>query len=354
MKETSPVAGRVSQMTKMYEAQNERNTTSSELHAEPGLYEIRLKGLLDDGWAAWFGGLTITREDAGDTLLTGAVVDQAALHGLLRKVRDLGAPLLSVRRVEPGTIPIVQKGENMNSPKRLARIAGVLYLLVGICGGFAEGFVDPKMYAAGNAAVTAGNVVANSGLVRLGVVGHLLDGTFFVFLAMLLYVLLQHVHKSVARAMLVLVALATGIICLNAIFQFEALRVATDSAYAGALGAAGSSAVVLLLLDIQHFGTLSAQVFFGLWLVPLGYLAYKSSGMFPKWLGIVLITGGVCYLVDLLAAFLVPDFGQQIHGLVIIPSAIAEISMVLYLLVVGVKSVSAIHELIPSVPRMEN
>src|SRR5947199_10629326 len=97
-----------------------------------------------------------------------------------------------------------------SSPKRLARIAGVLYLPVGIFGGFAEGFVDPKMYVAGNAAATAGNVVANSGLVRMGVVAHLLDGTFFVFLAMTLYILLQHVHKSVARAMLVLVALATG------------------------------------------------------------------------------------------------------------------------------------------------
>ena len=71
-------------------------------HHEPGLYEIRLKGHLDDRWADWFGGLTITLKDNGDTLLTGPVVDQAALHGLLRKVRDLGIPLLSVMRVEPG------------------------------------------------------------------------------------------------------------------------------------------------------------------------------------------------------------------------------------------------------------
>jgi hypothetical protein len=228
----------------------------------------------------------------------------------------------------------------MIAPKRLARIAGVLYLLVGIFGGFAEGFVDPKMYVARNAAATAGNVVANSGLVRLGVVSHLLDGTFFVFLAMTLYILLQHVHQSVARAMLVLVALATGIICLNAVFQFEGLRVANDSSYAAAFGTAGSNALVLLLLDTQHYGTLVAQVFFGLWLVPLGYLA-KKSGLFPKWLGVLLVLGGVCYLVDLLAAFLVPDFGQKIHAVVVIPSAIAEIAMVLYLLVVGVRTQKA-------------
>ena len=80
----------------------------SETHAstedcyEPGLYEIRIKGHLDDRWTDWFGGLTITLEENGDTLLTGPVIDQAALHGLLRKVRDLGMPLLSVNRVEPG------------------------------------------------------------------------------------------------------------------------------------------------------------------------------------------------------------------------------------------------------------
>ena len=73
-----------------------------EYHDEPGLYEIRLKGHLNNRWADWFEGLTITLEDQGDTLLTGLVVDQAALHGLLKRVRDLGMPLVSVSPVEPG------------------------------------------------------------------------------------------------------------------------------------------------------------------------------------------------------------------------------------------------------------
>ncbi len=72
---------------------------SIENHHKPERYEIRIKGHLDDKWADWFEGLTITREDNGETLLTGPVVDQAALHGVLRKVRDLGMPLLSVTRV---------------------------------------------------------------------------------------------------------------------------------------------------------------------------------------------------------------------------------------------------------------
>ena len=75
---------------------------SFEDYHEPERYEIRIKGHLDDKWAAWFEGLTLTREDNGETLLTGPVVDQAALHGVLRKVRDLAMPLLSVTRVRPG------------------------------------------------------------------------------------------------------------------------------------------------------------------------------------------------------------------------------------------------------------
>ncbi len=73
-----------------------------EYHDESGLYEIRLKGHLNNRWADWFGGVTITLEDNGNTLLICPVVDQAALHGLLKRVRDLGMPLVSVNFVNPG------------------------------------------------------------------------------------------------------------------------------------------------------------------------------------------------------------------------------------------------------------
>ena len=79
----------------------------------------------------------------------------------------------------------------MSSPKQLARIAGVFYLLVGIFGGFAEGFVDPKLHVAGNATATAANVAANAELVRMGVVAHLVDGVFFALTAMALYLLFE-------------------------------------------------------------------------------------------------------------------------------------------------------------------
>lgn len=80
--------------------------TSSGERDEPRLYEIRIQGHLDYQWAVWFGVLAVKQEENGDTLLTGTVSDQSALHGLLRKVRDLGMPLISVNRIEPGPADI--------------------------------------------------------------------------------------------------------------------------------------------------------------------------------------------------------------------------------------------------------
>jgi len=131
------------------------------------------------------------------------------------------------------------------------------------------------------------------------------------------YLVIRHWRRRgelLSRAMVVLVAIATTIMCLNEVFQFSALLVAGDGSYVAAFGAAGSHALVMLLMDMHHYGFLIAQIFFGLWLVPLGYLAY-TSGLFPKALAVVPIVGGVSYLVDMLAAFLIPDFGTQIHGL---------------------------------------
>ncbi len=225
----------------------------------------------------------------------------------------------------------------MRAPKRLARIAGLLYLIVAIFGGFAQFGVRAQVYVAGDAAATAGNVVANAGLVRVGVVADLLQATVFVFLAMTLYLLLKDVNRNAARAMVVLVAIATTIMCLNMVFQFAALLVATDQSYVTAFGTAGASALVQLLLDIQHYGFLIAQIFFGLWLVPLGYLAFRS-GMFPRALSVLLVVGGVCYLADMIALFLVPELGARINEIIVIPSTVAELWMVGYLLLKGVRA----------------
>lgn len=243
-------------------------------------------------------------------------------------------PSESLGDVIPG--PTEEK-PTMNSPKRLARIAGILYLLVGIFGGFAQGFVYPRMYIAGDATTTTTNLIENSGLVRIGIVADLFQATVWVFVAMTLYRLLKHINQSVASAMVILAAIGASITCLNAVFEFEALRVATGAVNLTSFGTMGSNTLVLLLVDTHHYGLLIVQIFFGLWLVPMGYLAYKS-GWFPRALGIALVVTSVSYLLDLLAAFLFPQVSVQIHGFLSIAPTIAEPWMVGYLLFIGVKT----------------
>jgi len=92
------------------------NKLNSEIDpSQEMVYQIRIRGHLGRQWADWFDGLTITLDDNGDTLLTGPVVDQAALHGLLRKVRDVGMPLISVVRVKPDHADALEVKQEMNT-----------------------------------------------------------------------------------------------------------------------------------------------------------------------------------------------------------------------------------------------
>lgn len=225
----------------------------------------------------------------------------------------------------------------MNSSVRLARTAGLYYLVVAVCGGFAH-VVRTQVYAAGDAATTAANVAANASLVRLSFAADLVSATFMVFLVLALYRLLQHVDRPTARLMVTLVAVFVGIICLNLVSQFGALAVATDPAYAAGFGRAGSESMVLLLMELQHSGYLVAQIFFGLWLFPLGRLAHRS-GMFPRTIGVLLMASTVAYLIDVAMQFLAPDGAAAISGVAVVPIVVlGEVSMLGYLLGKGVCS----------------
>ena len=223
----------------------------------------------------------------------------------------------------------------MNSPKRLARTAGVFYLVVAILGGFAQ-IVRVKVYVPGDAATTVEHVVANASLVRMSFVADLVQATFFLFVVMALYRLLRHVNRSVAQAMVIFVVVSVGITCLNMVHQLGALLVATDASYTGAFGTGGSAGLVLLLLELQRSGYLVAQIFFGLWLFPLGLLAYRS-GMFPRPLGIVLMLATLSYLVDVVLQFLAPGLAGAINPFVVVLVTLSEISMLAYLLIKGVR-----------------
>ncbi|GHJ42734.1 hypothetical protein Cs7R123_00760 [Catellatospora sp. TT07R-123] len=227
----------------------------------------------------------------------------------------------------------------MTPPQRIARITGLLYLGVAIFGAFAFLYVKDLVRVPGDAAATAANLVAHAGLVRIGFVADLVQATLFLLVVLGFHRLLAPVHQHAARAMAAFVAVAVAIMCLNAVFQYGALRLATAPADYPDLGTAHRS-LALLLLDLNLDGFLIAQIFFGLWLAPLGYLAYRS-GMFPRALGVVLVVGCLGYLADTAVHFLAPGAGEAVSTALTAPAGIAEFWMVGYLLLRGVRRPAA-------------
>jgi hypothetical protein len=202
--------------------------------------------------------------------------------------------------------------------------------------GFAWFGVRQRLIVPGDAAATAAEIAANSTLFRGAFVSDLLGTTFYLLLGMALYLLLRHVNTSVAAAMMVFVAIGTAIYSANMLNHFAALMLATEGSYAAAAGGGGTDGLVLLFVDLHDHGYSVAQVYFGLWLLPLGYLAYKS-GWFPRVLGILLMIASFIHLTEVLTHFLVPGVNEVVIFLIQIPAIIAEFWMMGYLLIRGVR-----------------
>ena len=141
----------------------------------------------------------------------------------------------------------------------------------------------------------------------------------WLFFAMALYRLLQHAGKNLARAVVVSVAIAM----VNMVNQMAAIVVATNPAYATGFGVEGSHALVLLFMDLQFYGYLIAQMSW-LWLFALGLLAYRS-GMFPRWLGVLLMLGTVAYVIHALAQFFAFSFAPGLSSIMVIPEILSEV-----------------------------
>lgn len=221
----------------------------------------------------------------------------------------------------------------MTTTKKLARLAGLLYLTVAVLGGLPQLYIRPSVRVAGDAAATAAHVAAETTLMRVGFVGELVALTSFLLLAMALYMLLKHVNRHAAAAMVTFVAVAVAVMSANMINHLAAVMLVTDTS----LAAAGPDSLALLFLELHAVGYSIAEIFFGLWLLPLGYLAYRS-GYFPRALGVLLMVGCFAYLTLALAVPLFDGLPEVAIWIIAAPAAVAEFWMLGYLLVRGVKS----------------
>ncbi len=222
----------------------------------------------------------------------------------------------------------------MNATKKTARVAGLLYLIYIVTFAFSS-FVQNKPIVFGDAAATAGNIMAHVWLFRIGFMSELLAALFFLLAAWALYVLLKPVSKQLALLFVLLNLGGVAIECINTLIHFAALLLLSGADYLKVFKVDQLQALAMLFLNLNGSGNMVSVLFYGVWLFPLGYLVVKS-GFLPRILGILLILDGFCLLICFFQLCLFPGYEKMTYPLYPV-MFIAEFGLGLWLLIMGVK-----------------
>jgi hypothetical protein len=227
----------------------------------------------------------------------------------------------------------------MTSDNKLSRLAGLLYLISVVTGMFSLVYVPSQINVANDLQATLGNIVASESLFRLGIASSMVDQTVFLLLPLVLFRLLRHVDRNAAVLMVALAAVGAALTLANLTHRLDALSLLTDTRFGQVFTPGQLQATARLSLDAYGNGLLVAHLFWGLWLLPFGYLVLKS-GFLPRVLGILLMLGCLGYLVDVFGELLVPHYSDSIvPDYIGLPAAVAEIGTCLWLLLVGARPV---------------
>ncbi len=341
--------------------------TSTEDHHEPGRYEICIKGQLDNRWADWFEGLAITLAANGDTLLTGQVADQAALYGLLRKVRDLGIPLVSVNRIDPShihefrqqaltLIAIFRNGDKpMNTNRQAATIAassrksaiavGVLYLITHVTSVGAVILYGPIL---NNARYIIGS--RSDTQVILGTFFDIILALAIVGTAVALFPVVKKWNEGIALGYVGLRTLeasiiAVGVMPLLAVVTLRQLLAGTTGTDPATLVTLGSALVAFYKWTFL----IGPGLVCGVNTVLMAYLMYKSR-LVPRFIPVLGLVGGpLVFAIN--AAKLFGIYGQfpSWAAIAVIPIFAWEVTLALWLIAKGFKSSATASELAPTV-----
>ncbi len=220
-------------------------------------------------------------------------------------------------------------------PRRLARIAGVLYLVIIACGLFSELFVRGSLVVPGDAAATAANILAADTLFRIGVVSDLVMFLADVAIAVALYVLFAPVSRTLSATAAAFRLTQTAVIGINLLHQFAALLVLRNGGALTAFDPDQLDGLALLLLELHRYGYLLGLVFFAGNLLVIGYLVYRS-GFLPRTLGVLSVLAAAGYLTDTLMFLLLPGYEGAASNVVLAPAFVAEIGFCAWLLIKGV------------------
>lgn len=226
-----------------------------------------------------------------------------------------------------------------DSRKKTARFAGFIYLITVIGGIFSLLYVPSQLMDWGNSAKTVSNIQASQLLYKLGIVAEIICYLAFLVLPLILYKLFQKINKDVSILMVLLVVVGVSISYVAISYKFNVLSLLqSDRPYS--FKGLDLEQHVMLAFESYHNVILVAQIFWGLWLFPFGYLVYKS-GFIPKILGIFLMLGCASYFVEIIGEIFMDNyFDTLLSNVAGIPSAIGEIGTCLWLLIMGAKNES--------------
>lgn len=222
----------------------------------------------------------------------------------------------------------------MDSNNRTARVAGLLYLIDVVMGIFSLIYVPSHISGHGDASATVKNIVASESLFRLGIAVGLVSDVVFLLLPLVLYKLLSPVNKSAAVLMVAFAVIYVPIGFVAVANQLDILSLLNGDTYQQAFTPDQLHARVMSLMDAYDNRILVSEIFWGLWLLPFGYLVFKSSFL-PKILGIFLMLGCFSYLISFFMQILFPH--QTVPGFVMWPATFGEIGICLWLLIMGVR-----------------
>jgi hypothetical protein len=226
-------------------------------------------------------------------------------------------------------------GPDESELRKKSRVAAFWYLLVSVTGPFLIFYIPSKFIVRGDAAATIANIMASQTLFRFGIVVSFISTLSFLFTGLALYALFKPVDKGLARSMVALVAANVPFAFITTLFQIAALLLSSGADYLKAFTPAQLQSLAMIFLNMDKQGGLVAEIFWGLWLLPLGILVFKS-GFFPKILGVFQVIACFGYLAGFLMSFLFPGIRGLIPYIVNV-LIVGELPFILWLIIRGAR-----------------
>jgi hypothetical protein len=223
----------------------------------------------------------------------------------------------------------------MTSVRNPGRYAGLLYILTSIFGVFAMAYVPSKIIVHGNATATVNNIAAYETLFRLGIAGELIGQAGFIFVAVALYDLFKGVNKRLASLMVTLIVVSVPIAFVNELNSIAALILARGTGAVSAFEKPQRDALAMLFVNLHGNGFDVAEIFWGLWLLPLALLVYRSRFL-PRFLGVWLALAGFAWVIISLTGVVLPQYQDKVSS-ISQPAVVGEIAFMLWLAIKGAK-----------------